>query len=252
MKAEQMWKSSTGENVTVAVIDTGVNATNPDLLGQVLKGLDLAPGSPGDERVDYDTHGTAMAGLIAGTGKSGGGDGAFGLAPGAKILPIRMRDDTGKVNGAMGSENFSKDVSEGIRFAVDNGAKVINISQGNLAGSRELSSAVEYALKKGALIFAAVGNTGNEENELECPAATPGVVGVGAIGKDLKKTEESQYGAQVDLSAPGEEMVHACGGGGASASLMEPAMPLRSPQPPPPSSGPSILTGRTTRSFASC
>ncbi|MFF3122273.1 type VII secretion-associated serine protease mycosin [Streptomyces sp. NPDC057908] len=214
MKAEQMWKSSTGENVTVAVIDTGVNASNPDLTGQVLKGLDLASGSPGDERVDYDTHGTAMAGLIAGTGKSGGGDGAFGLAPGAKILPIRLRDDTGKVNGATGSVNFSKDVSAGIRFAVDNGAKVINISQGDSAGSQEISSAVKYALEKGVLIFAAVGNTGNEENDLEYPAATPGVVGVGALGKDAKKTDESQYGAQVDLSAPGEDMVHACGGAG--------------------------------------
>ncbi|MFH8472779.1 type VII secretion-associated serine protease mycosin [Streptomyces sp. NPDC018000] len=214
MKAEQVWKSSTGENVTVAVIDTGVNASNPDLSGQVLKGLDLAPGSPGDERVDYDTHGTAMAGLIAGTGKSGGGDGAFGLAPGAKILPIRLRDDTGKVNGATGSVNFNKDVSAGIRFAVDSGAKVINISQGNSAGSQEISSAVKYALEKGALIFAAVGNTGNEGNGLEYPAATPGVVGVGALGKDAKKTAESQYGVQVDLSAPGEDMVHACGGPG--------------------------------------
>nr|WP_079186027.1 type VII secretion-associated serine protease mycosin [Streptomyces sp. CB01580] len=214
MKAEQMWESSTGKNVTVAVIDTGVDASNPDLGGQVLKGLDLAQGAPGDERVDQGTHGTAMAGLIAGTGKSGGGDGAFGLAPGAKILPIRLRDNAGKVNGATGSMNFSEDVSEGIRFAVDNGAKIINISQGDEAGSQEISNAVKYALGEGALIFAAVGNSGNKGNGLEYPAATPGVVGVGALDKSGKKTEESQYGAQVDLSAPGEEMVHACGGPG--------------------------------------
>ncbi|WP_327367701.1 type VII secretion-associated serine protease mycosin [Streptomyces sp. NBC_01217] len=213
MKAEQMWESSTGKNVTVAVIDTGVDATNPDLLGQVLKGLDLAPGSPGDERVDYDSHGTAMAGLIAGTGKSGGGDGAFGLAPGAKILPIRLRDDTGRVNGATGSVNFSEDVSAGIHFAVDNGAKVINISQGDEIGSREISDAVKYAIEKGSLIFAAVGNAGDKGNGLEYPAATPGVVGVGALGRNAKKTEESQHGAQVDLSAPGIDMVHPCTGG---------------------------------------
>ncbi|MGW1107428.1 type VII secretion-associated serine protease mycosin [Streptomyces sp. NPDC002540] len=213
MKADQMWKSSTGENVKVAVIDTGVDASNPDLLGQVLKGLDLAHRSPGDERVDYDGHGTSMAGLIAGTGKSGGGDGAFGLAPGAKILPIRLRDDTGKVNGVTGSVNFSEDVSAGIRFAADNGAKVINISQGDEAGSRELSEAVKYAIGKGSLVFAAVGNSGNKENGLEYPAATPGVIGVGALDKKIKKTEESQYGAQVDLSAPGIDMVHACTGG---------------------------------------
>ncbi|MFJ7492349.1 type VII secretion-associated serine protease mycosin [Streptomyces sp. NPDC097727] len=213
MKADQMWKSSTGENVKVAVIDTGVDSSNPDLLGQVLKGLDLAHGSPGDEQVDYDGHGTSMAGLIAGTGKSGGGDGAFGLAPGAKILPIRLRDDTGKVNGATGSVNFSEDVSAGIRFAVDNGAKVINISQGDETGSQELSDAVKYAIGKGSLVFAAVGNSGNKDNGLEYPAATPGVIGVGALDRDIEKTEESQHGAQVDLSAPGIDMVHACTGG---------------------------------------
>ncbi|MFB7526722.1 type VII secretion-associated serine protease mycosin [Streptomyces sp. NPDC056178] len=213
MKADQMWKSSTGENVKVAVIDTGVDSRNPDLFGQVLKGLDLAHESPGDERVDYNGHGTSMAGLIAGTGKSGGGDGAFGLAPGAKILPIRLRDDAGKVNGATGSVNFSEDVSAGIRFAVDNGAKVINISQGDETGSQELSDAVKYAIGKGSLVFAAVGNSGNKDNGLEYPAATPGVIGVGALDRDIEKTEESQYGAQVDLSAPGIDMVHACTGG---------------------------------------
>ncbi|MGW1430948.1 type VII secretion-associated serine protease mycosin [Streptomyces sp. NPDC002431] len=212
MKAEQMWEVSTGENVTVAVIDSGVNSSNPDLVGQVRKGLDLALGSPGDERVDYEGHGTAMAGLIAGTGRSGNGDGAFGLAPGSKILPIRLRDDAGKVNGAVGSEHFGEDVSKGIRFAVDHDAKVINISQGDETGSREISEAVKYALGRGALIFAAVGNSGDKGNGLEYPAATPGVVGVGAIGKDVEKTEESQHGPQVDLSAPGEDMVHACDG----------------------------------------
>ncbi|MET9589416.1 type VII secretion-associated serine protease mycosin [Streptomyces sp. NPDC006516] len=207
-----MWETSTGRDVTVAVIDTGVDASNPDLQGQVLAGKDLAPESPGDERDDYDGHGTGMAGLIAGTGESGGGDGAFGLAPEAKILPIRLRDDTGKVNGATGSKNFNDDVSAGIRFAVDAGAKVISISQGNSDGSEELSGAVEYALKKGALVFAAVGNTASEDNAVEYPAGTPGVVGVGAIGKNLQRAESSQFGPQVDLTAPGVDMVHACGG----------------------------------------
>ncbi|MGW0781108.1 type VII secretion-associated serine protease mycosin [Streptomyces sp. NPDC002913] len=207
-----MWETSTGRDVTVAVIDTGVDASNPDLQGQVLAGKDLAPESPGDERDDYDGHGTGMAGLIAGTGESGGGDGAFGLAPGAKILPIRLRDDTGKVNGATGSKNFNDDVSAGIRFAVDAGAKIISISQGNSDGSEALSGAVEYALGKGALVFAAVGNTGGEGNAVEYPAGTPGVVGVGAIGKNLQRAESSQFGPQVDLTAPGVDMVHACGG----------------------------------------
>ncbi|MGW9132701.1 type VII secretion-associated serine protease mycosin [Streptomyces sp. NPDC055681] len=212
MRAEEMWETSTGENVTVAVIDSGVDSSNLDLQGQVLKGKDLAPNSPGDERTDYNGHGTGMAGLIAGTGKSGGGDGAFGLAPGSKILPIRMRDDAGRVNGATGDANFNRDLPIAIRYAVDHGAKVINISLGNGTGSRQVSDAVKYALKNGSLIFSAVGNSGDEANVVEYPAGTPGVVGVGAIGEDLRKAGWSQYGPQVDLAAPGVNMIHACSG----------------------------------------
>ncbi|MFI5771734.1 type VII secretion-associated serine protease mycosin [Streptomyces sp. NPDC051658] len=213
MQADQMWASSTGENVTVAVIDSGVDASTPDLRGHVLKGKDLAVDSPGDEHTDYDNHGTGMAGLIAGTGDSGDGGGAFGLAPSSKILPIRVRDNFGKVNGATGDENFNNDVSAGIRFAADNGAKVINISLGNNVGSQRLTDAVKYALGKGSLVFAAAGNSADEGNAIEYPAGTPGVVGVGAVGKDLKRAKSSQYGPQVDLSAPGVDMVHTCSGG---------------------------------------
>ncbi|WNO65140.1 type VII secretion-associated serine protease mycosin [Streptomyces sp. AM2-3-1] len=212
MRAEEMWKTSTGENVTVAVIDSGVDSSNPDLQGQVLKGRDLSPDSPGDEHTDYNGHGTGMAGLIAGTGESGGGDGAFGLAPGSKILPIRMRDDAGRVNGATGDANFNRDLPIAIRYAVDHGAKVINISLGNGTGSRQVSDAVKYALNNGSLIFSAVGNSGDEANAVEYPAGTPGVVGVGAIGEDLRKADWSQFGPQVDLSAPGVDMIHACSG----------------------------------------
>lgn len=201
MKAEEMWKIAKGEGVTVAVIDSGVDAKNPDLRGQVLAGKDFASGTPGDQHTDYRGHGTGIAGLIVGTGRSGG-DGAFGLAPGAKILPVRVH------------ENASA-MPEAIRYAADAGAKVINISMGSEgetsgAPPQAESDAVEYALEKGALIFASVGNDG--DSSLEFPGATPGVVGIGAIGKDLRKTAESQYGPQVDLTAPGIDMVHACGG----------------------------------------
>ncbi|MFE7388807.1 type VII secretion-associated serine protease mycosin [Streptomyces sp. NPDC057582] len=212
MKAGGMWETSTGENVIVAVIDSGVDSSNPDLVGQVLKGKDMSPDSPGDERTDYRGHGTGMAGLIAGTGKSSGGNGAFGLAPGAKILPIRMRDDAGRVNGATGDANFNRDLPIAIRYAVDRGAKVINISLAYGTGSQQVSDSVKYALQKGALIFAGVGNSGDEGNRVQYPAGTPGIVGVGAVDKSLHKAEWSQYGPQVDLSAPGVDMVHACGG----------------------------------------
>ncbi|MFF1394189.1 type VII secretion-associated serine protease mycosin [Streptomyces sp. NPDC058287] len=213
MHAESMWKTSTGVGVTVAVIDTGVDPQNPDLKGRVLPGMDLAEGLSGDAHTDYDGHGTGMAGLIAGTGAYGGGQGAFGLAPGAKVLPIRLPDGSKANNGAAADTQFLKATSTGIRYAADHGAKVINISQGVEDESEQLTEAVGYALNKGSLVFAAVGNTGDSGNAVQFPAGTPGVVGVGAVGKDLSKTTESQHGAQVDMSAPGDKMLHACGGG---------------------------------------
>ncbi|MCZ1001508.1 type VII secretion-associated serine protease mycosin [Streptomyces mirabilis] len=208
MHAEDMWRTSTGKGITVAVIDTGVDPNNPDLKGRVLDGLDLAPSSrSGDEHTDYDGHGTGMAGLIAGTGAYGGGNGAFGLAPGTKILPIRL-PAKGDENGFAGPSYLGK----AIHYAADSGAQVINISAGTTITAPQLTAAVKYALDHGSLVFAAVGNSGDKGNTVEYPAATPGVVGVAAVGKNLRRTSWSQYGPQVDISAPGEEMVHACGG----------------------------------------
>ncbi|MEU1214365.1 type VII secretion-associated serine protease mycosin [Streptomyces sp. NPDC005790] len=211
MKAEEMWETSTGEGITVAVIDSGVDATNPDLRGRVLSGLNLEPEVPGNELEDYSGHGTGMAGLIAGTGKAEGGYGAFGLAPGVKILPIRMPDATKAANRDAAHVRFHENIPKAIRYAVEHDAKVINISLGVTAESPQLEDAVKYALSAGALVFAAAGNSGDGANSIEYPAGTPGVVGVGAIGQDLQRTEESQFGPQVDLAAPGEEMIHACG-----------------------------------------
>ncbi|MFH9755099.1 type VII secretion-associated serine protease mycosin [Streptomyces griseus] len=211
MKAEEMWASSTGEGVTVAVIDTGVDDSNPDLRGRVLKGKDLAEETPGDEHTDTDGHGTGMAGLIAGTGERDGGRGAFGLAPGSKILPIRLSQKAN--NQAESLKIFNRSAPEAIRFAVDSGAKVINISMAVDRGSRNLDESVAYALSKGSLVFAGVGNDAEKGNKVMFPAATPGVVGVGAVGRDFARSDFSHYGPQVDLAAPGEEMIHACGGG---------------------------------------
>lgn len=211
MKAEQMWQTSTGEGITVAVIDSGVDAANPDLKGRVLPGKDFAPDQPGDERTDYEDHGTGMAGLIAGTGAWNGGQGAFGLAPGAKILPIRMPKDGTAANKAEGNRRFNEVAPKAIRYAADEGAQVINISLATTEGSPQLTAAVKYALDKGSLVFAGAGNDGDKANEVMYPAATPGVVAMAAVGRDLHRTEESQHGPQVDMAAPGEEMVHACG-----------------------------------------
>ncbi|MEU6087792.1 type VII secretion-associated serine protease mycosin [Streptomyces sp. NPDC047085] len=209
MQAEQLWKTSTGKGITVAVIDTGVQANIPDLRGQVVAGKNLS-NHPGNERTDYDGHGTGMAALIAGTGGRDAANGSYGLAPGAKILPIRIPDFIEQSRDDGNPDDYPTYMAKAIRFAADSDAQVINISQGSTAHSGELDKAVSYALTRGKLIFAGVGNTGDALNELEFPAATPGVVGVGAIDRNVKATRESQHGPQVDLVAPGADMVASC------------------------------------------
>ncbi|MER6776948.1 MULTISPECIES: type VII secretion-associated serine protease mycosin [unclassified Streptomyces] len=205
MKADDIWKISTGKGVTVAVIDTGV-ARIPELEGQVLPGKNFASESyKGDERTDYDNHGTGMAAIIAGNGKGPGGvDSAFGLAPGAKILPLRV--DVGGDGGPL-----FRSMIQAIRYAADSDAKVINISMVGSGKSEELSKAVSYALNKGKLIFAGAGNDGG--SDVYYPAATPGVVGVAAVDPDGAATKESQHNAYVDMSAPGVNIVTGCSGG---------------------------------------
>lgn len=208
MRAEEMWKTSTGAGVTVAVIDTGVDAKLPDLQGQVLPGKDLS-GITGDAHSDYDGHGTTISVLIAGTGKSNGGAGAHGLAPGSKILPVRVISNTAPVTQKLPG----KAMSEAIRFAADSEAKIINIAMAGPGENPEEARAVEYALSKGKLVFAGVGNHGHKDNAVAFPAAFPGVVGVAAVDEDIKATAESEHGPQVDLAAPGDNMVTTCKGG---------------------------------------
>jgi type VII secretion-associated serine protease mycosin len=209
MHAEEMWRTSTGKGITVAVIDTGVDPDNPDLKGQVLDGRDLATSRPGDEHTDYLGHGTSMAGLIAGSGAYGGGNGAYGLAPGAKILPIRVPTQSDDPTAGFA---FAGILSKAIRLAADADAQVINVSLASTNTSDDLAAAVKYALGRGSLVFAGAGNSGNEGNPVFYPAATPGVVAVSAVGRDLRRTDESEFGPQIDMAAPGEDMVHACGG----------------------------------------
>ncbi|WPB90499.1 S8 family serine peptidase [Streptomyces malaysiensis] len=203
MQAESMWKVSKGKGVTVAVVDTGVNASISELRGQVLEGADMSHNPTGAHK-DSDGHGTNIAALIAGTGASGG---IQGLAPGAKILPVKDVVDA-RVDSSDGI------VSKAIRYAADHGARVINVSQGSDAVSGQLPrtlSAVKYAIKKGSLIFAAVGNTGNKTNYVTYPAGFPGVVGVGAINREGKATKWSNSGDQVGMVAIGDEIPIHCG-----------------------------------------
>ncbi|XMN06015.1 S8 family serine peptidase [Streptomyces griseobrunneus] len=202
MQAEEMWKISTGKGIKVAVIDTGVNPNTPSLKGQVLKGFD-ATGAAGDENDDYDGHGTNMAELIAGTGAGGG---LKGLAPGSKIIPMRVTDTEFQKKHSVNARDFE----DAIRAAADSEAKIISMSFGSLYSTRGEREAVKYAESKGKLFFAAVGNDGAGRNEEEYPAAYPQVVGVASADRNGKVAEYSQNGNTVDIAAPGQEIPQWC------------------------------------------
>ncbi|MFE4217525.1 S8 family serine peptidase [Streptomyces sp. NPDC056844] len=219
MQAEEMWKTTTGEGITVAVIDTGVNSSTPSLQGQVLKGLD-ATGVAGDETDDYEGHGTTMAELIAGTGKGGG---LKGLAPGAKVIPMRVASADWKIEEPVNS----LDTTEAIRAAADSDAKIISMSFGNEFALDEELQAVKYAQSRGKLFFAAVGNGAKEGNPVSYPAAYPEVVGVSSADREGKVAEYSQNGSTVDIASPGNDIPYWCdetfqgycdGDGGTSAA----------------------------------
>ncbi|WP_245687532.1 type VII secretion-associated serine protease mycosin [Streptacidiphilus griseoplanus] len=211
MKAPQMWQTSTGKGVTVAVIDSGVEADHPDLAGQVLPGKNFS-GLAGGATTDVDGHGTGMADLIAGTGKGQGGQGAYGLAPGAKILPIRLNTGASGANEEEHGAEYRHQLSEALRYAADSNSQIISISQATPDSDSELASAVSYAVGKGKLVVAGVGNSGATGNPVFYPAALPGVVGVAAIDRNGQATAESEHGPQVDLAAPGADIARACTG----------------------------------------
>ncbi|MEE1743895.1 S8 family serine peptidase [Streptomyces sp. JV184] len=219
MQAEEMWKVTTGEGIKVAVIDTGVNASTPSLKGQVLKGLD-ATGADGDEYDDYRGHGTTMAELIAGTGRGGG---LKGLAPGAKIIPMRITDTEFQNEHSVNAH----DSEDAIRAAADSDAQIISMSFASDFPGREEREAVKYAQSKGKLFFAGVGNNAEKNNKEQYPAAYPQVVGVSSADRDGKVAEYSQNGGIVDIAAPGNGIPRWCnskfqsycdGDGGTSAA----------------------------------
>ncbi|MGW1494611.1 S8 family serine peptidase [Streptomyces sp. NPDC002402] len=218
MRAKDMWKVTTGEGIKIAVIDTGVNSSTPSLKGQVLKGVD-ATEADGEATDDYDGHGTTMAELIAGTGVSGG---LRGLAPGAKIIPMRISNtefqNEHKVNG--------QDAEDAIRAAADSDAQIINMSFASEYSSPGERAAVEYAESKGKLFFAGSGNNAKEGNKPQYPAGYPQVVGVASADRDGKVAEYSQHGDNVDIASPGrglpawcdEKFQRYCDGDGGTSS----------------------------------
>ncbi|KPI05828.1 Type VII secretion system peptidase S8A, mycosin-1 [Actinobacteria bacterium OK074] len=201
LDAAAVWKLATGKGITVAVIDNGVDASHPDLKGNVLPGKDFIDGDSDASPAAGDSHGTAMAGDIAGHGHGvNGADGVKGLAPDAKILPLR--DDGARTGG----------LAPSIRYAVDHGASVINISQGGSAPSfaYEEQQAIGYALEHNVVIVAGAGNDGKSSTEASFfPANYPGVVDVGAVDESNEIWAKSNYGPTLLLTAPGVHVVSA-------------------------------------------
>lgn len=208
MQAERVWKVSTGKGITVAVLDGGVNASAPELKGMVLKGRNFAEPKK-DARQDPEGHGTAMAMLIAGNG--GNNEGIKGLAPDARILPLTVAGTT-KESGTRNVHAFA----EAIRYAADSDARILNISMGYEyytleSGERELiQQAVDYAVARGKLLFAAAGNNATEGNEASYPAASKGVAGVGAVDDSFTVTKFSTHGPQIALAAAGDDIPIHC------------------------------------------
>jgi type VII secretion-associated serine protease mycosin len=175
LRAASAWQESTGAGVTVAVLDSGVDANHVDLKGQVLPGADFVDGTT-DGRKDPVGHGTTVAALIA--GRSDDSSGVEGVAPGAKILPVRVLDTQNKYRDAT-------NVAKALRWAVDHGADVVNMSLGGGVRSPALADAINYAYRRGVVVVACTGNqlTGGTD-DVWYPAREPGVVAVAGLAED--------------------------------------------------------------------
>ncbi|GGQ23596.1 type VII secretion-associated serine protease mycosin [Streptomyces roseolilacinus] len=212
INAEQAWRTTKGEGVTVAVLDTGVDETHPDLAGSVLPGKDLIGfGARRGDRA-WARHGTAMAGIIAGHGHGpGGGDGVIGVAPGVRILPVRVILEGADKARVRARQTRGGALAQGIRWAADQGADVINLSLGDDSESAHPEAAedaaVQYALAKGAVVVASAGNGGEKGDRVSYPAAYPGVIAVTAVDRFGAHAPFSTSRWYATVSAPGVNVV---------------------------------------------
>jgi subtilisin family serine protease len=196
--APTAWDTTTGSSAQpIAVIDSGVSPSHPDLVGKVLPGRDFVAN-------DYDAndengHGTAVAGTVSPA--SNNLVGVCGVTWSNPILPVRVLD-------ANGSGSYSA-IANGIIYAADNGAKVINLSLGGTSSSRALQDAVNYAWNKQCVLVAAAGNNGS--NVAFYPAACSNVVAVSATNISDTRPSWSNFGSYVDVSAPGADILSVYG-----------------------------------------
>lgn len=199
--APSAWESLPADSasVVVAVIDSGICADHPDLANRILAGYDFVE----DDVVPQDTfgHGCAVAGVIAADGNNG--IGIAGVAPNARIMPLRVLD--GRGNG------LYSDVAAAVVWAADHGAQIINLSLGGANQSLLLQNAIDYAIARNSIVIAAAGNTGGA---VLYPAAYAPVIAVGSVDQNLERSSFSSYGPEIDVYAPGSDVLSTALDGG--------------------------------------
>ncbi len=210
--SDAAWRLASAAGVTVAIIDTGVDCTHPDLTGACIAGYDFV--NDDREAADDQGHGTHVAGIAAATGLNGVG--GIGVGWGAWLMPLKVIDETG-----VGSYT---DMARALVWATDHGADVINLSIGGPADTKTIQDAVSYARSHGVVVVAAAGNAGSSNRQF--PAAHEGVIAVAATNRRDERASFSNHGAYIDLSAPGVRVLSTFEGGYAEMSGTSMAAPV--------------------------
>jgi membrane-anchored mycosin MYCP len=212
---ERVQALSQGAGVTVAVIDSGVDTGHPQLDdGQIVPGLDLTEEGGTDGRVDCVGHGTGVASIIVASEE--GGVGFAGLAPGARILPIRVAEQDPEPNDTEQPPISPDTFAQAVREATDRGADIINASIAFYDDFDQIRSAIQYAVDNGVIVVAAAGNLKAESgpDPVAYPAGYEPVVSVGAITQEGARYTETYVGPGIDLLAPGADVTVAWPGEG--------------------------------------
>lgn len=187
------WRYTAGDGVKVAVIDSGCDLHHPDLKNNLLPGINILQSNLPPE--DDNQHGTHVTGIICAENND---IGVVGVAPKAKVIPIKVLDKNG--NGSLLA------VSQGIRWAVDHGADMLVMSLGSPNKVQEVRKALQYAESKGIPAFVAAGNSGFTP-DVFFPAAYPETIAVGSIDENFDRSKFSCTGKNLDFMAPGNKIL---------------------------------------------